>query len=67
MNLPCVQRFSNKLDVTLPLIRQIIFYHAVESARITISVFEDCKDIDELYSRAKFINDAFQSLVVRAK
>jgi hypothetical protein len=28
------------------------FYHAVESARITISVFEDCKDVDELYSRA---------------
>jgi len=40
------------------------FGHAVESeSSTTISVFQDCKDIDELYSRAEFINDAFQSLV----
>jgi hypothetical protein len=40
------------------------FGHAVESeSSTTVSVFQDCKDIDELYSRAEFINDAFQSLV----
>ncbi len=40
------------------------FGHAVESeSSATLSVLQDCKDIDEMYSRAEFINDAFQSLV----
>jgi hypothetical protein len=30
---------------------------------ISVDVLQDCKDIDVLYARAEFINDAFQSLV----
>jgi hypothetical protein len=34
----------------------------LNSAR-SVEVLQDCKDIDVLYARAEFINDAFQSLV----
>ncbi len=39
-----------------------LFGHVLESSS-TVDVLQDCKDIDVLYARAEFINDAFQSLV----
>ena len=47
----------DKLEKTLKS-----FDHALESV-IAVDVLQDCKDIDVLYARAEFINDAFQSLV----
>jgi hypothetical protein len=38
------------------------FDEALKSAG-SVEVLQDCKDIDVLYARAEFINDAFQSLV----